>query len=147
MFKSFTRADHSGLLLRTPDSQTISIADAQILRQELLRILPPGSRLQIFAAAAGGPGADFDEKWLTDNVADRDKPFVIRLVASDVNVGQDSPTTATINARAIAELFLKSPRLAAENIMTSCGATQANLDRWHLDHPSVQAAINALYRP
>jgi len=147
MFTSFARPDHSNLLLRTPEQQTISLADAQALRHELLKILPSGSRLRIFAAAAGGPGADYDEKWITENTADRNRPAVFRLVASDVSIGQEvQATEATLNARALAEMFLRSPRLAAENVMTSCGASQADIDRWHLDQPSVVAAIEALYR-
>ena len=117
-----------------------------MLKGILLEKLPPGSTVAILGAPAGAfGGEDYDEKWLNDNLANHDRPLVLRLrIRADI--GQARPTDHTSNAAALATTWMRSPREAFESIYVGCGATQTEIDTYHLRREPVSQAITGLYR-
>jgi hypothetical protein len=112
----------------------------------LVEELPPGSTVAILGAPAGAfGGEDYDEKCLNDDLAGHDLPLVFRLrIRADI--GQARGTDHTSNAAALATAWMRSPREAFESIYAGCGATQAEIDNYHLRREPVSQSINGLYK-
>ncbi|MCL4797627.1 MAG: hypothetical protein KJZ84_23895 [Bryobacteraceae bacterium] len=145
MFKTITRPDHSERILAVPPEHCISLAEAKLLRGVLLEKLPRGSTIEIQGAPAGSfSGEDYPEKWLNDNIANHDRPLVLRL-RINANIGQVAAAPYTANAAALAALWMRSPREAFESVYAGCGASQAEIERFHLTREPVNQAISSLY--
>jgi hypothetical protein len=149
MFTSISSApSHENRLLATPEHYCISFDDAKKFRDHLLTKLPSGSRITIDCAATGGL-AGYDEKWVEDNIPAESKAtklFYFSFQFASVMIGQNYSESPLMNVRELAETFLVSPRRAFESIFTSCGATQDDVDRYHLSQEPVQFAIEDLYK-
>lgn len=144
MFSSIARPDHSNRVLATPPSYCISLNDARTLRALLLKRLPIGSTVDL-AGLATTAGGSYPEAWLQANVSDHDRPIVIELTIN-CNIGQKESHAYQTTAAILASIYMASPRRAFESIYDGCGATQQEIEAYHLRAEAVDQAIEGLYK-
>lgn len=146
MFTSISnQPDHSERILQSPESHTISFDDAVNFRKRLSAKLAQLGELRISAAATGGL-ASYSEEWVRSNVIDRSKKLVLTFEHSGVNIGQVQKHGFEMNIRALAQLWLSSPRAAFESIYVASGATQEDINKWHLALEPVSQVIDSWYK-
>jgi hypothetical protein len=140
MFTSIPPRDNSGELEVTPERNTLSFNDAKKLAYLLetkLRLFKRDVKFEVVGITKNFQ-APKDQEWLERNVLDHNKLYVFQV--RDISTGYKGV------ARWLANTYMVSPRECFEQVLQDMGVSRDELDTWYYNLPSVQKAIDEVWK-